>query len=50
MYFPPINFAVVQEGLYRSGLPSEVNFPFLERLNLRTIVYLFPEDGIRPAL
>jgi tyrosine-protein phosphatase OCA1 len=44
MFFPPVNFSPVEEGLYRSGLPSEINYPFLERLGLRTILYLFPDE------
>jgi tyrosine-protein phosphatase OCA1 len=27
-----------------SGLPNELNFPFLEHLRLRKIIYLAPED------
>jgi tyrosine-protein phosphatase OCA1 len=44
VFFPPVNFSPVEEGLYRSGLPSEINYPFLERLGLRTILYLFPDE------
>eukprot|EP00618_Florenciella_parvula_P038392 CAMPEP_0119533252 /NCGR_PEP_ID=MMETSP1344-20130328/46667_1 /TAXON_ID=236787 /ORGANISM="Florenciella parvula, Strain CCMP2471" /LENGTH=132 /DNA_ID=CAMNT_0007574059 /DNA_START=96 /DNA_END=491 /DNA_ORIENTATION=+ len=40
MLFPPVNFGVVNEGLYRGALPSEINMPFLETLELRTIVIL----------
>lgn len=29
---------------YRSGQPNEVNFPFLEKLKLRAVVYISPED------
>lgn len=50
MYFPPVNFGPVEEGLYRSGLPSEINYPFLERLGLRTIIYLFPDEDIDAQL
>lgn len=28
----------------RSGQPSELNFPFLEKLKLNSIVWLAPED------
>lgn len=41
---PPTNFGIVEEDLYRSGMPNELNFPFLERLQLRTIIYLSTED------
>ncbi|KAA8495034.1 putative tyrosine-protein phosphatase [Porphyridium purpureum] len=44
LLIPPINFGMVEENLYRSGMPNELNFPFLERLNLRKIIYLAPED------
>lgn len=35
---------MVEDGLYRSGQPSELNFPFLEKLKLKTVVWLAPED------
>ena len=34
---PPVNFGMVEENLYRSGLPTELNFPFLERLRLKKL-------------
>ncbi|RWW08550.1 hypothetical protein BHE74_00033404 [Ensete ventricosum] len=40
---PPSNFGVVDGGIFRSGFPISDNFPFLEALNLRSIVYLCPE-------
>ncbi|KQK19061.1 probable tyrosine-protein phosphatase DSP2 [Brachypodium distachyon] len=40
---PPLNFAMVDDGIYRSGFPATANFPFLKSLNLRSIVYLCPE-------
>ncbi|XP_047328716.1 tyrosine-protein phosphatase DSP5-like [Impatiens glandulifera] len=40
---PPINFSMVEEGIYRSGFPQESNFGFLKNLNLKSIVYLCPE-------
>jgi len=40
---PPPNFAMVAEGLYRSGYPQVKNFNFLQRLNLKSILYLCPE-------
>ncbi|KXS18342.1 protein-tyrosine phosphatase [Gonapodya prolifera JEL478] len=45
-FIPPLvrNFGMVEEDLYRSGQPNELNFPFLERLGLKTIIYLAPED------
>lgn len=41
---PPTNFGIVEEDLYRSGMPNELNFPFLERLQLKTIIYLASDD------
>lgn len=38
MLIPPINFALVVSGLYRSGHPIGLNFPFLESLHLNTII------------
>ncbi|KAL9429544.1 hypothetical protein AB3S75_031366 [Citrus x aurantiifolia] len=40
---PPPNFSMVEEGIYRSGFPQSANFPFLQTLNLRSIIYLCPE-------
>ncbi|KAI9866567.1 MAG: hypothetical protein M1813_001119 [Trichoglossum hirsutum] len=48
---PPLGFAMVVRGVYRSGHPLEINFPMLEKLKLRTIVYLadqeYAEENIR---
>ncbi|KAI6684373.1 hypothetical protein NL676_030286 [Syzygium grande] len=47
---PPTNFAMVEEGIYRSGFPRSLNFPFLRSLQLRSIVYLctepYPEENL----
>ncbi|KAI3705977.1 hypothetical protein L1987_76228 [Smallanthus sonchifolius] len=40
---PPINFANVEDRVYRSGFPQPSNFTFLETLQLRSIIYLCPE-------
>lgn len=40
MLIPPIKFALVVGEVYRSGHPISYNFPFLESLNLKTILYL----------
>lgn len=40
IYVPPLNFSLVEEGIYRSGHPVPVNFPFLKKLNLKTVIYL----------
>ncbi|KAL9248273.1 hypothetical protein vseg_021615 [Gypsophila vaccaria] len=48
---PPINFSMVEEGIYRSGFPDISNFPFLETLNLKSIIYLctesYPEEHLK---
>ncbi|XP_071697796.1 inositol diphosphatase DSP3-like [Rutidosis leptorrhynchoides] len=47
---PPINFATVEDRIYRSGFPKPINFPFLETLNLRSVIYLctesYPEENL----
>lgn len=42
-FIPPLNFAMVEKGVYRSGFPNHANFPFLKTLKLRSIIYLCPE-------
>jgi tyrosine-protein phosphatase OCA1 len=41
---PPANYGVVEEGLYRSALPNELNFPFLEQLQIKTILHMSTEE------
>ncbi|CAG8610608.1 6668_t:CDS:2 [Paraglomus brasilianum] len=41
---PPLNFAIVSPGVYRSGHPNRQNFPFLKKLGLKTIMYLSSDD------
>ncbi|PIN22150.1 Protein-tyrosine-phosphatase [Handroanthus impetiginosus] len=43
LFTPPLNFAMVDNGIYRSGFPDSTNFSFLQTLNLRSIIYLCPE-------
>lgn len=40
---PPLNFAMVDKGVYRSGYPNRRNFVFLQSLGLKSILYLSPE-------
>ncbi|XBH69266.1 hypothetical protein VPH35_097199 [Triticum aestivum] len=35
---PPLNFAMVDQGVYRSGFPDASNLPFLETLRLRSVL------------
>ena len=57
---PPLRFAIVESGgkaarsstgtndlLFRSGYPSLINYRFLLRLKLRTIVSLLPADPVQ---
>ncbi|KAI2642152.1 tyrosine phosphatase family-domain-containing protein [Xylaria nigripes] len=49
----PINFAMVSEGLYRSGYPETRDYPFIQSLKLKTIVTLVNKelpDGFREFL
>jgi tyrosine-protein phosphatase SIW14 len=41
---PPLNFAMVDRGIYRSGYPNRKNFPFLAKLQLTSIIFLCPEE------
>ncbi|KAI7862537.1 putative tyrosine phosphatase family protein [Spinellus fusiger] len=43
-FIPPVNFGMMEEDVYRSGQPNELNFPFLEKLGLKTIAWLAPEE------
>jgi tyrosine-protein phosphatase OCA1 len=47
-YIPPLNFGYVEEDLYRCGKPNELNFPFLEKLKLKKVLYLAPDDPETP--
>ncbi len=44
LFIPPQNFGMVEQDLYRSAQPNELNYPFLEKLHLRTVIYLAPDD------
>ena len=52
---PPINFALVVPGVYRSGHPNKKNFGFLRQLKLKGIMWVAPltpyppPQGILPA-
>ncbi|KAG1448743.1 hypothetical protein G6F56_008857 [Rhizopus delemar] len=38
---PPLNFAMIASGVYRSGHPNKQNFAFLRKLGLKTILKIF---------
>ena len=37
---PPLNFSMVDAGVYRSGYPNKKNHSFLRQLGLRSILYI----------
>ncbi|BFZ61955.1 hypothetical protein YB2330_003033 [Saitoella coloradoensis] len=41
---PPISFAMVAPGVYRSGHPLRLNFNFLEKRKFKTIIYIADQD------
>ncbi|ONK70261.1 uncharacterized protein A4U43_C05F31910 [Asparagus officinalis] len=43
LFVPPLNFAMVDNGIFRSGFPDTANFSFLQSLRLRSILCLCPE-------
>eukprot|EP00013_Stygamoeba_regulata_P006294 CAMPEP_0177630384 /NCGR_PEP_ID=MMETSP0447-20121125/1182_1 /TAXON_ID=0 /ORGANISM="Stygamoeba regulata, Strain BSH-02190019" /LENGTH=183 /DNA_ID=CAMNT_0019131787 /DNA_START=52 /DNA_END=603 /DNA_ORIENTATION=+ len=43
LLIPPLNFAMVAPGIYRSGYPNIKNHRFLKKLGLKSILYLCPE-------
>lgn len=38
LFVPPLNFAMVDCGVFRSGFPDTANFTFLQTLGLRSIM------------
>ena len=43
LQIPPLRYELIGPDLHRGGYPTLRNFPFLTRLNLRTIISLTPE-------
>ncbi|WVZ05984.1 hypothetical protein V8G54_019330 [Vigna mungo] len=41
---PPPNFAMVEDCIFRSSFPTSSNFPFLQTLNLRSIIVKLKYD------
>ncbi|KAF3902656.1 hypothetical protein ABW20_dc0106702 [Dactylellina cionopaga] len=41
---PPLSFAIVSAGVFRSGCPMALNLPFLANLHLKSIIYLADQD------
>ncbi|GLT50501.1 hypothetical protein SLA2020_239840 [Shorea laevis] len=48
IFVPPLNFAMVDSGVFRSGFPDSANFKFLQSLGLRSIINLCPEPYPEP--
>jgi len=44
LLIPPLNFAMVDKGIFRSGYPNARNFSFMKHLGIRTIVCLSAEE------
>lgn len=44
---PPKNLALVEQGLYRSSLPTSKNFPFIRTLRLTTVIILSSEKPVK---
>ncbi|XP_058753672.1 probable tyrosine-protein phosphatase DSP4 [Vicia villosa] len=42
-FVPPLNFAMVDNGIFRSGFPDSANFGFMKSLRLRSVICLCPE-------
>lgn len=51
LVLPPLNYAMVESGVYRSGFPNKRNFSHLQQLGLRSILYLchheYKDDNLR---
>lgn len=47
MLVPPDNFALVEEGIYRSSKLDPINHSFLETLNLKSVVWMDEERPTR---
>ncbi|GKC45982.1 probable tyrosine-protein phosphatase [Tanacetum coccineum] len=43
MHISPFNFAMVDDGIFRSGFPDTANLSFLKYLGLRSVIYPCPE-------
>jgi hypothetical protein len=47
-FVPPCNYGMVEHDLSRSGQCHQLIFPFLERLNLKTVIYLSHDEPSQP--
>ena len=39
IFVPPLNFAMVDNGIFRAGFPDSANFGFLKSLRLRSVMW-----------
>ena len=42
--YPPKNFAMVYQGVFRSAYPTKKSFDFLKKLGLKSVIYLCQEE------
>mmetsp|Transcript_18198 Transcript_18198/g.35752 ORF Transcript_18198/g.35752 Transcript_18198/m.35752 type:complete len:245 (+) Transcript_18198:161-895(+) len=45
LLIPPLNFAIVAKGVFRSGYPNAKNFSFIKHLQIRTMICLSAEEA-----
>ncbi|TQE00128.1 hypothetical protein C1H46_014238 [Malus baccata] len=50
LFIPPLNFSLVDNGIFRSGFPESANFSFLQTLGLRSIIYFVLATGPRVSV
>ena len=43
-FLAPENFSMVEKGIYRSAFPRTKNLSFLERLGLKSVISLVPDE------
>lgn len=46
LFVPPLNFAMVDNGIFRSGFPEPANFSFLQTLGLRSIMSVYSSQPL----
>ncbi|GBG30396.1 Tyrosine-protein phosphatase SIW14 [Hondaea fermentalgiana] len=45
LLIPPLNFAMVAKGVFRSGYPNAKNFSFIKHLKIRTMICMSAEEA-----
>jgi len=46
LFVPPLNFSMVDNGIFRSGFPEPANFSFLQTLGLRSIMSVYSSQSL----